>query len=47
MDVAFGLRRVLSGFYTVVRHSGLERKTKNKPPSVNVDVVEWSGPIPM
>ena len=46
-DVALGLRRVPAGFYTVVNHSGLEWKTENKPSSVNDDVVEWSGPIPL
>ena len=46
-DVALGLRRVPAGFYTAVHHSGLEWKTENKPSSVNDDVVEWSGPIPM
>ena len=46
-DVALGLRRVPAGFYTVVNHSGLEWETENKPPSVNDDVVEWSGPIPL
>ena len=46
-DVALGLRRVPSGFYTMVHHSGLEWSTENKPSSVNDDVVEWNGPIPM
>ena len=46
-DVALGLRRVPAGFYAVVHHSGLEWKTENKPSSVNDDVVEWSGPMPM
>ena len=46
-DVALGLRRVPSGFYSVVNHSGLEWRTENKPSSVNDDVVEWDGPIPM
>ena len=46
-DVALGLRRIPAGFYTVVNHSGLEWKTENKPSSVNDDVVEWSGPIPL
>jgi hypothetical protein len=45
-DVALGLRRLPSGFHTVVHHGGLEWRTENKPPSVNDDV-EWSGPIPM
>jgi hypothetical protein len=46
-DVALGLRRVPSGFYAVVHHSGLEWRTENKRTSVNDDVVEWDGPIPM
>ena len=46
-DVALGLRRLPSGFYTVVHHSCLEWRTENKRSSVNNDVVEWSGPIPM
>ena len=46
-DVALGLRRVPAGFYAVVHHSDLEWRTENKPSSVNDDVVEWSGPIPM
>ena len=46
-DVALGLRRVPAGFYTVVNHSGLEWKTENRPSSINDDVVEWSGPIPL
>jgi hypothetical protein len=46
-DVALGLRRVPSGFYIVVHHSGLQWRTENKPSSVNDDVVEWSGPIPL
>ena len=46
-DVAVGLRRVPSGFHTVVHHSGLEWRTENKRSSVDDDVVEWSGPIPM
>ena len=45
--VALGLRRLPSGFHTVVHHSGLEWRTENKRSSVNDDVVEWSGPIPM
>ena len=48
-DVALGLRRIPAGFYTIVHHSasGLEWRTENKRSSVNHDVVEWSGPIPM
>jgi hypothetical protein len=46
-DVALGLRRVPSGFHTIVHHSGLEWRTENKRSSANDDVVEWSGPIPM
>ena len=46
-DVALGLRRVPSGFHTVVHYNGLEWRTENKPSSTNDDVVEWSGPIPM
>ena len=46
-DVALGLRRVPSGFYAMVHHSGYEWKTENKCSSVNDDVVEWSGPIPL
>ena len=46
-DIALGLRRIPAGFYTVVHHSGLEWRTENKPSSVNNDVVEWTGPIPM
>ena len=46
-DVALGLRRVPAGFYTVVHHSGLEWRTENRRSSVNDDVVEWTGPIPM
>ncbi|KAF8119819.1 CHAT domain-containing protein [Boletus edulis] len=45
--VALGIRRLPAGFYTVVHHSGLEWRTDNKRPSVNDDVVEWSGPIPI
>ena len=46
-DVALGLGRVPAGFYTMVHHSGLEWRTENKPSSVDDDVVEWNGPIPM
>jgi len=46
-DVTLGLRRVPAGFYTVVHHSGLEWRTELKRSSVNRDVVEWNGPIPM
>lgn len=46
-DVALGLRRLPSGFYTAVHHSGLEWRTENKRSPVNDDVVEWGGPIPM
>lgn len=46
-DVALGLRRIPAGFYTVVHHSGLEWPTEIKRPSVNDDVIEWGGPIPM
>ncbi|KAF8127680.1 hypothetical protein EV363DRAFT_468274, partial [Boletus edulis] len=47
MDVVLGLRRVPAGFYTVVRHSGLEWRTENKCSSVKDDVIEWSRPIPL
>jgi hypothetical protein len=43
-DVALGLRRVPAGCHTVVH---LERRTENKRPSFNNDVVEWSGPVQM
>ena len=46
-DVTLGLRRLPTDFHTVVHHSGLEWRTENKPSSVNDNVVEWSGPIPM
>ena len=46
-DVAIGLRRIPAGFYVEVQHNGLEWRTTNKPVSVNTDVVEWAGPIPM
>ena len=46
-DVALGLRRIPAGFYAAIHHSGLEWRTGNKPSSVNHDVVEWTGPIPM
>ena len=46
-DVALGLRRIPAGFYAVVRHSGLEWRTENERSSVNIDVAEWNGPIPM
>ena len=46
-DVALGLRGIPAGFYTVIHHSGLEWRTENKASSVNHDVVEWTGPIPM
>ncbi|KAG6372069.1 hypothetical protein JVT61DRAFT_8778 [Boletus reticuloceps] len=46
-DVALGLRRLPAGFYIMVCHSGLEWRTENKPSSVNDDVVEWSGSIPL
>ena len=46
-DVTLGLRRLPAGFYVVLHHNGLEWRTENKPSSVNHDVVEWSGPIPM
>ncbi|KAF8123492.1 hypothetical protein EV363DRAFT_1420080 [Boletus edulis] len=45
-DVALGLKQVPVGFYTVVRHSGLEWRTENKRSSANDDV-EWRGPIPI
>ncbi|KAF8426515.1 hypothetical protein L210DRAFT_870376, partial [Boletus edulis BED1] len=44
--VALGLKQVPVGFYTVVRHSGLEWRTENKRSSANDDV-EWRGPIPI
>ncbi|KAN0086141.1 CHAT domain containing protein [Tylopilus felleus] len=48
-DVALGLRRlrVPAGFYVMLHHNSLEWRTENKPSSVNNDVVEWSGPIPI
>ena len=46
-DVALGLGRIPAGFYIVVHHSGLEWRTENTHSSVNNDVVEWGGPIPM
>ncbi|KAI9569442.1 CHAT domain-containing protein [Boletus coccyginus] len=46
-DVTLGLRRVPAGFYTIVHHSGFEWRTENKRSSVNHDLVEWGGPIPM
>jgi len=46
-DATLGLRRLPGGFYTIVRHSGLEWRTENKRSSANHDVVEWSGPVPM
>ena len=46
-DVALGLRRLPSGFHAVVHHSGLKWRSENKRSSVNDDIVEWSGPIPM
>ncbi|KAI9462573.1 CHAT domain-containing protein [Boletus coccyginus] len=46
-DVALGLRRIPAGFYAVVRHSCLEWRTEHKRSSVNIDVVEWNGPIPI
>ena len=46
-DIALGLGRLPAGFYSVVHHSGLEWRTENKHSSVNNDVVEWGGPIPM
>ncbi|KAF8422367.1 hypothetical protein L210DRAFT_952099 [Boletus edulis BED1] len=46
-DVALGLRRLPVGFYAVVHHSGLEWRTENKPSSMNDDVVEWDGSIPI
>ncbi|KAF8129890.1 hypothetical protein EV363DRAFT_1168303 [Boletus edulis] len=45
--VTCGLRRVPAGFYTLVHHSGLKWRTENKRSSVNDDVVEWNGPIPI
>ena len=47
MDPAVGLQRIPAGFYTAVQHGGLEWRTPNKPVSVNNDVIEWGGPIPM
>ena len=46
-DVVLGLERLPAGFYIVVQHSGLEWRTENKHSSVNNDVVEWGGAIPM
>ena len=46
-DVALGLGRLPSGFYAVVHHSGLEWRTENKRSSIDDDLVEWSGPIPL
>ena len=46
-DVALGLERLPAGFYAVVQHSDLEWRTENEPSSVNEDVMEWSGPMPM
>ena len=47
-DLAFGMKRIPVGFYAVVQHSGgLEWKTLNKPVSLNNDVIEWGGLIPM
>ena len=46
-DVALGLRGIPAGFYVAIHHSGLEWRTGNKSLSVNHDVVEWTGPIPM
>ncbi|KAF8433243.1 CHAT domain-containing protein [Boletus edulis BED1] len=46
-EPALGLRRLPAGFYTVVRHSGNEWRTENKRSSVNDNVVEWRGPIPL
>ncbi|KAI9566383.1 hypothetical protein HD554DRAFT_1189325 [Boletus coccyginus] len=46
-DVALGLRRVPAGFYSVMHHSGREWRTEHKRSSVNHNVVEWSGPIPI
>ena len=46
-DIAVGLRRTPAGFYTAVQHTGCEWRTENVPVSVNSDIVEWDGPIPM
>ena len=46
-DVALGLRRLPAGFYIALYYNGLEWRTECKPSSVNNDVVEWSGSIPM
>lgn len=46
-DVALGLRRIPAGFYTVVHHGGGEWRTENKCSSVNNDIVEWNGLIPL
>jgi hypothetical protein len=40
------LRRLPAHLHTV-RHSGLERRTENKRSSVNDDLIECSGPVPM
>jgi hypothetical protein len=46
-NVAIGLRRIPASFYVKVQHNGLEWRTTNKRASVNTDVVEWAGPIPI
>ncbi|KAF8127163.1 Alpha/Beta hydrolase protein [Boletus edulis] len=48
-DVALGLRQlpVRVGFYAMVHHSGLEWRTEIKSSSMNDDVVEWDGSIPI
>lgn len=46
-DVTLGLKQDPVGFCTVVHHSGSQWRTENESPSVNGDVVEWSGQIPV
>ena len=46
-DVTLGLQGIPAGFYVAIHHSGLEWRTENKPLSVNHDIVDWNGPIPM
>ena len=46
-DIALGREGIPAGFYAAIHHSDLEWRTENKASSVNHDVVEWTGPIPM
>ena len=39
--------RLPADFHTAVHHSGLECRTENQRSSAKVDLIEWSGPIPM